>query len=183
MLQEIEDAADIGYAAKEIEWEEKSALHEQTIDSLNEKECVYRTVLTWDGKESRHRKPYDWHDLHYEAKRTRIRTYEHPLPSYKPVIKAALFELPCPEVYAAYRDAVWLILSTLCQQPVEILELNGVHLHRRLCDVIRRIDPSFCSSSVPWLFPDSANLSLLRVLISFAMLLEISTIPASECPA
>jgi hypothetical protein len=57
MRQEIEDAAGIAYATKEIEWMEKSRLHEQTIDRRNEKECIYDTVLTWDGTESRHRKP------------------------------------------------------------------------------------------------------------------------------
>jgi hypothetical protein len=122
MRQEIEDAAGIAYATKEDEWMEKSRLHEQTIDRRNEKECIYDTVLTWDGTESRHRKPCDWHDLHHEAKRIKIRIYEHPLPSYEPAIKAVLFEIQCPKVYAAYRDATWRILSTLCQQSTESLD-------------------------------------------------------------
>jgi hypothetical protein len=142
MREKIEDAADISYAAKEVEWEKKSQLHEQTIEKRNEKECIYDTVQTWDGTESRHRKPCEWHDLHHDAKRIRIRIHEHPLPSYEPATKAALFELQCPEVFAAYRDATWQVLSTLCHQLTE--ELDRISLVRGYSQVHEYANDTEC---------------------------------------
>lgn len=121
--EHIEKEADIAYDAKHAEWEEKSQHHAQTIDKRNEKECIWDAFVAWDGMpESRHRVPCGWHDLNHEAKGIRIQIYEHPLPSYEPAAKAALFELQCPEVFAAYRDATWSILSTLCRQPTDRLD-------------------------------------------------------------
>lgn len=123
MREDIEAKADIAYDAKHIEWEEKSQRHAQTIDKRNEKECIWDAFVAWDGMpESRHRLPCEWHNLNQEAKGIRIQIYEHPLPSYEPAAKAALFELQCPEVFAAYRDATWLILSTLCREPTDRLD-------------------------------------------------------------
>ncbi|KAF1941022.1 hypothetical protein EJ02DRAFT_423478 [Clathrospora elynae] len=122
--EEIEDDADCAYAAKEAEWEEKSKIHEEMISRRNEKECVYDTVTSWDGTtEQWHRKPCEWHNLHHEAKNMKIQIFEHPLPKFEPATKAALFELQCPKIFAAYRDATWLILSTLCcQKPADSLD-------------------------------------------------------------
>jgi len=120
---EIEEDADIAYEAKRVEWEEKSLRHAQTIDERNEKECIWDAFVAWNGMpESRHRLPCEWHDLNHKAKGIRIQIYEHPLPSYEPAAKATLFELQCPEVFAAYRDATWLILSTLCREPTDKLD-------------------------------------------------------------
>ncbi|KAF1837673.1 hypothetical protein BDW02DRAFT_107422 [Decorospora gaudefroyi] len=123
MREDIESAADRAYVAKEDEWEVQSKIHQDTIDRRNGKECIYDPATAWDGtRYSRHRQPCEWHDLNSEAKNMRIQIFEHPLPNFEPAAKAALFELQCPEAYAAYRDATWLILSVLCQQPGDKLE-------------------------------------------------------------
>ncbi|KNG50865.1 hypothetical protein TW65_01843 [Stemphylium lycopersici] len=124
MREEIEEAADTSRMNKQAEWEVKSAEYEQICLKLNEKECIYDTVMDRDLRVavSRHRQPCEWHDLHNKLKHMRIRIFEHPLPSYEPAAKAAIFELQCPEVFAAYRDATWLILSRLCHPPVEELD-------------------------------------------------------------
>jgi hypothetical protein len=123
LREKIENKADREYAAKEQEWENGSRNYEETISRRDEKECVYDTSTMWDGTtHHEHRLPCEWHILHRQAKNMRIRIFEHPLPNFEPAAKAALFELRCPEEFAAYRDVTWLILSTLCHQPVEYLE-------------------------------------------------------------
>ncbi|USP78848.1 hypothetical protein yc1106_06122 [Curvularia clavata] len=124
MRQEIEDKAEESRMKKEVEWQERSAEYEQKTLKWNEKECIYDPVFTRDprGAGSRHRVPCEWHNLQNELKSMKIRIFEHPLPGYEPAAKAAIFELQCPKVFAAYRDATWLILSSLCHQPVEQLD-------------------------------------------------------------
>ncbi|KAL1792497.1 hypothetical protein ACET3X_009004 [Alternaria dauci] len=141
--EKIERAAEIACDAKSIEWEEKSQHHAQTIDKRNEKECIYDTFIGRDGMtQSRHRRPCDWHELHNEAKAIRIRIHEHPLPSYEPAVKAALFELQCPKVFAAYRDATWLLLSTLCHQTTE--KLDRISLVREYSQLRQYVNETSC---------------------------------------
>ncbi|KAJ5065101.1 hypothetical protein J3E72DRAFT_210908, partial [Bipolaris maydis] len=124
MRNEIEDAAEQACIKKETEWEDKSTEYEKKTLKLNEKECIYDPVIDRDLRVagSRHRLPCEWHNLHRELKNMRIQIFEHPLPSYEPAAKATLFELQCPKEFAAYRDATWLILSSLCHKPVEHLD-------------------------------------------------------------
>lgn len=123
MRDRIEEHALLACSAKEVEWEKKSTQHREIIDKCNEKECKWDAVRIWDGTvRHNHRWPCEWHELQDEAKSIRIRIFEHPLPSFEPAVKATLFELRCPAAYAAYRDATWLILSTLCHPPVQKLE-------------------------------------------------------------
>ncbi|KAL6161149.1 hypothetical protein ACJBU6_00280 [Exserohilum turcicum] len=135
MRQEIEDEAQIALQDKQEEWEEMSAKYEQKTLQLSEKECIYDAVMDWDLRVagSRHRLPCEWHNLHHELKNMRIRIFEHPLPSYEPAAKAAIFELQCPEVFASYRDATWLILSSLCHQPMQ--QLKRVSLIREYSQI------------------------------------------------
>ncbi|KAH7383934.1 hypothetical protein BKA66DRAFT_417580 [Pyrenochaeta sp. MPI-SDFR-AT-0127] len=123
MRQEIEEGAALACLAKEEEWEQKSCQHREIIEKRNEKDCKWDAVPMWDGTaEHRHRWPCEWHELQNKAKSIRITIFEHPLPNFEPAVKAALFELRCPAAFAAYRDATWLILSTLCHPPAEKLE-------------------------------------------------------------
>ncbi|KAF7676522.1 hypothetical protein GT037_006027 [Alternaria burnsii] len=141
--EEIEQAAEVARDAKSVEWEKKSKHHAQTINKRNEKECIYDTSVGWDGTtQSRHRRPCDWHDLHNEAKAFRIQIHEHPLPSYEPAVKAALFELQCPEVFAAYRDATWLLLSKLCNQTIE--KLDRISLIREYSQLRQYVNNTSC---------------------------------------
>ncbi|KAG9185573.1 hypothetical protein G6011_06904 [Alternaria panax] len=143
MREEIEQAANVACDAKSTEWEEKSQRYAQTIDKRNEKECIYDASVGWDGMtQSRHRRPCGWHDLHSEAQAIRIRIHEHPLPSYEPAVKAALFELQCPEVFAAYRDATWRLLSTLCHQTTE--KLDRMSLVREYSQLRQYVNETSC---------------------------------------
>ncbi|KAI8930920.1 hypothetical protein NX059_011935 [Plenodomus lindquistii] len=120
MREEIEEIAAEHFDAKVDEWTLESECHSKLIEQRNETECVYDARPMWDGTtEYKHRTPCAWHQLNTEAKNMRIRLFEHPLPEFEPAAKAALFELLCPEDFAAYRDATWKILSELCYQPAE----------------------------------------------------------------
>lgn len=114
---EIEEHAGMQRTAKEAEWEEKSEIHADIIKSRDQTACFYDEVphrFTPGITESRHRWPCEWHELHNSAKAIDIRIYEHPLPSFEPAAKAAMFELKCPPAFAAYRDATWSILAMVC---------------------------------------------------------------------
>lgn len=114
---DIESQAEVRRRNKEAEWEEKTALHAETIRKRDETTCFYDDVphkYIPGDTESKHRWPCKWHDLRDEARNIKIQIYEHPLPSYEPAAKAAMFELRCPESFAAYRDATWSILKIIC---------------------------------------------------------------------
>ena len=113
----IEDHADSQRASKEVEWEEKSALYAETIGKRDETSCVYDNVphkYIPGVTESKHRRPCEWHDLRDAARNIKIRIFEHPLPSYEPAAKAAMFEMRCPESFAAYRNATWSVIALIC---------------------------------------------------------------------
>ncbi|KAL6705011.1 hypothetical protein ACN47E_007414 [Coniothyrium glycines] len=113
--EEIEETAAAAYIAKEVEWEEKSAQYTEAIQKRDQVECKWDLVTFKDGtSEHKHRWPCEWHALHNKAKSMKIKIFEHPLPSFEPAAKAALFELRCPEAFAAYRDATWRLISALC---------------------------------------------------------------------
>ncbi|KAA8623344.1 DUF3638 multi-domain protein [Pyrenophora tritici-repentis] len=129
MREVIEDIAEDHKCRKEREWEEKSMHYQEVDKKFKEKECIYDSFVFPNGMtESRHRVPCEWHHLRDQLRSIRIQIFEHPLPSYESAAKAALFETLCPEVFAAYRDATWLILSKLCHQPAD--ELDRISLIR-----------------------------------------------------
>ncbi|KAH4934580.1 hypothetical protein HBI79_087720 [Parastagonospora nodorum] len=109
---EIEEDAEIELAAKEEEWQDKSAVHESKIREMAGLSCVYVTEVDEHGNERQvHKKGCRKHRLKWEAKQMMIEILEHPLPKSEPALKAVVFELMCPETFAAYRDATWSILS------------------------------------------------------------------------
>ncbi|CAO2650176.1 Nn.00g014680.m01.CDS01 [Neocucurbitaria sp. VM-36] len=129
MRQDIEERAAVAHDDKKAEWESVTQRYENLIEQRNEIECIRDPVLLWDGRtDFKHRWPCKWHALQDKANGLRIKIYEHPLPNWEPAAKATLFELRCPEDFAAYRDVTRLILSTLCLPPVE--RVNQVSLIR-----------------------------------------------------
>lgn len=117
LRREIEVDADTQRTLKEVEWEGKSELHGDTVRRRDETACFYDEVPDrWipGVTETKHRQPCEWHDLRNTARNIKIRIFEHPLPSYEPAAKAAMFEIRCPESFAAYRNATWSILSIIC---------------------------------------------------------------------
>jgi hypothetical protein len=110
---EIEEDAEEDLAAKAEEWQKKSDSHESKIREMAGLSCLYITELDERGIEQQvHKKPCRKHKLKWEAKQMMIEILEHPLPKSEPALKAVLFELMCPEAFAAYRDATWNILSS-----------------------------------------------------------------------
>lgn len=117
LRRKIEDHADLQRTQKEAEWEQKSELYAETARKRDETTCYYDEVPhRWipGVTETKHRHPCEWHDLRNAARNIRIRIFENHLPSYEPAAKAAMFEIRCPESFAAYRNATWSILSVIC---------------------------------------------------------------------
>ena len=143
---EIENNADTERTDKEAEWEEKSKLHAEVVRKRDETTCFYDDVphkYIPGVSESRHRRPCEWHDLRDAAKNISIRIFEHPLPSYEPAAKAAMFELRCPESFAAYRNATWSILSIICS-PLPATKPERVSLVREYSQLQPYVDDSNC---------------------------------------
>jgi hypothetical protein len=144
---EIEEDANVQRAAKEVEWEEKSELHAETVRRRHETTCFYDEVphrYAIGITESRHRWPCEWHNLRDAARNIKIQIFEHPLPSYEPAAKAAMFELRCPESFAAYRDATWSILSNICS-PLPASRPERVSLVRNYSQLRAHANGSACS--------------------------------------
>ncbi|KAF2623830.1 hypothetical protein BU25DRAFT_399960 [Macroventuria anomochaeta] len=143
---EIESNADKQCADKKAEWEEKSELYAEIIRKRDETTCFYDDVphrYMPSVNESRHRRPCEWHDLRDAAKSIEIRTFEHPLPSYEPAAKAAIFELRCPESFATYRNATWSILSIICC-PSPAMKPNRAFLLREYSQLRSYANDSNC---------------------------------------
>jgi hypothetical protein len=121
--QEIEKDADELVATKKSEWERKSEQHDFKMREVAELSCLYTTETDEHGYSRQvHKKGCLKHKLKWEATQILIEIFEYPLPKNEPSLKAVIFELMCPEAFAAYRDATWLILSTFAYRDVEIIE-------------------------------------------------------------
>ncbi|EDU49764.1 conserved hypothetical protein [Pyrenophora tritici-repentis Pt-1C-BFP] len=134
----IEKDAEDRLTAKKEEWEKASARHESMRRTLALPTTVcpgFRTEIDARTGKRPHKAPCAFHKLNWEMKQMKINTHEHPLPESEPELKALVFELLCPSTFAAYRDATWLIISTLAHPPVTALG-DGVPLlraHKGLC--------------------------------------------------
>jgi hypothetical protein len=49
--------------------------------------------------------------------------HEHPLPADPIHVKTVVFELSCPNAFAAYRDCSWQIISSLAKYRLSSLDL------------------------------------------------------------
>ncbi|KAK4227346.1 hypothetical protein QBC38DRAFT_417082 [Podospora fimiseda] len=94
------------------EWEKKRIEFEQLTQQVEGSACIF-TVDRYDNKPV--------HDEHYCSRcramkridTIKIQIYEEPLPSEEFMIKAAVFELACPDTFAKYRDTTWMVMSSL----------------------------------------------------------------------
>ncbi|KAI9765237.1 MAG: hypothetical protein M1840_007729 [Geoglossum simile] len=115
LQQHIEAEAEVGRKRKEQEWQKKSTEYEGLMKKVAESTCLYM-VDDWQilqvHDDHRCTKCY----LERQAKRMKIQTHEHPLPSNPIFAKAVVFELDCPRAFTAYRDATWRIIGTLAHQ-------------------------------------------------------------------
>jgi hypothetical protein len=144
LRRKIEDDADTQRLQKEADWEYKSQLHAETVRKRDETACFYDEVPhRWipGATEIKHRKPCDWHNLENTARNIEIRIFEHPLPSYEPAAKAAMFEIRCPESFAAYRNATWAIISIICS-PEPAFKPERASLLREYAPLAPRVEGS-----------------------------------------
>ncbi|KAF2802677.1 uncharacterized protein BDZ99DRAFT_454339 [Mytilinidion resinicola] len=113
LRQKIESKAAKAREAKESEWRELSKKHEELMQRVAESSCPYITIVASDGTLVReHSRGCLKHKYKWQAKQIKITTFESPLPNVEPSAKAAIFELACPDAFAAYRDATWTLLAT-----------------------------------------------------------------------
>lgn len=110
----IEEAAEARRLEKHREWKNKMQHYDDLARRIDQSTCIYRiddNSLTGER----------WHDeracprckMLAEQQRMRIQIYEHPLPTNKTLAKVVIFELACPRAFSAYREATWLMYSSL----------------------------------------------------------------------
>jgi hypothetical protein len=123
LRRKIETDAEKSREAKEEEWRELSEKHEALMQRVAESTCPYVTTITPEGRVERvHQRGCLKHRFKWEANQIKIKVFENPLPEAEPDIKAVIFELACPKTFANYRDATWLLLSTLAYPKSKHLE-------------------------------------------------------------
>jgi hypothetical protein len=120
LRENVEADAAILLANKKQEWIKASTEYDtkQRTFALKTTVCTGFTAPNKNGK-TRHNSWCLFHHLKWELPNMRINSYEHPLPKPEPEAKAVIFELACPPAFAAYRDATWLILSSLARPQVD----------------------------------------------------------------
>lgn len=106
LLSAIEVAAEEEREDKMRELDEKTDKYHELSRRIEESTCVYIENSTGQPIHHRHcNKCY----LTRERQRLRIRVFEDPLPEGEVMKKVVVFELACPEAFAAYRDVTWAI--------------------------------------------------------------------------
>jgi hypothetical protein len=123
-LRSVIDAeADKARVKKEKEWEQKRDRHQKYMTQVAELDCETVEELNENGITVRtHKKGCKKHRAKWKARTIKIGILEHPLPSFEPAAKAAVFEVACPRSFAAYRDATWILLETFAYANEEPLE-------------------------------------------------------------
>lgn len=149
----IERDAEVDGNAKEHELGERTAEYEDLIRRGNMMACMHTTnehgIRIHDDKQCM--KCY----LKRKARRVMINVHEWPLPTNTTKARAVVFELMCPDSFAAYRDATWKISTSLArlsqkrdEKPYMLLESYGPL--RRYCTKFRR-NVSLASSTKSFL--------------------------------
>jgi hypothetical protein len=146
LREEIQADAEESRALKEEEWEQKLKQYKQLLQKIEEAPpCPgYEEVIKDGVPKSVHKSVCHKHRYGFEARNLKIKIFEDPIPKYEPAAKAAVFELRCPQPFAAYRDATWLLLSRFAHVQVDALEdvptLRGYHgLSHHANSVVSRV--------------------------------------------
>jgi hypothetical protein len=136
--EDIQNHAAQLLAAKEEEWQSKSEDHESKIQQMAGLSCPYETVLDENGYAKQvHKKGCYKHRLKWEARQMSIGIHEHPLPNDEAALKAVVFELLCPEAFAAYRDATWCVISFFaCPGGSPVKEVSLLREYSGLSDFV-----------------------------------------------
>ena len=109
--QEIENTAATTRNQKEAEWRKLSAEYDSLMHKISEMSHIY--ITQHDSFAQIHAHDCPKCKMERTSSRMRIQIYEHPLPTNQVLAKATVFELQVAASFAAYRDALWKIISTL----------------------------------------------------------------------
>ncbi|KAI1371939.1 hypothetical protein F4677DRAFT_449941 [Hypoxylon crocopeplum] len=118
LFEEIQSASAQLREEKEEEWKELSAEYGRLTKEFDSATCTTVQSSDWS---------HPTHDARFcpkcrlDQKRSRmvIKAFESPLPESIVMAKAVVFELRCPEAFAAYRDATWAILYRVARETQE----------------------------------------------------------------
>lgn len=106
LMSAIEIAAEEERDEKTRELNEKTEKYHKLSRDIEESTCVY--IQDAYGQPIHHRHCNKCY-LTRERQRLQIRVFEDPLPTAEVMKKVVVFELACPEAFAAYRDVTWAI--------------------------------------------------------------------------
>ncbi|TVY40663.1 hypothetical protein LSUB1_G002307 [Lachnellula subtilissima] len=112
IFRQIEDQAEEERQEKQQEWQSKSTDYERLVRAAAESTHVKEENYYGEPEETCVRNCQKCL-LDQTALRLSISVHEHPLPSDEVEAKVTVFELNCPEAFAAYREATWRIISSL----------------------------------------------------------------------
>ena len=113
LYRDVEAAAASARIDKEQQWRELSVEFDDLTHQISGMSHIYTTEnSSFSQVHSRNCPKCQMEKL---AGSMRIQIHEHPLPVSQVHAKAVIFELCCPVAFAAYRDATWIIISTLGQ--------------------------------------------------------------------
>jgi len=111
--RDILENAEVERCAKERQWQILSEQYAAIAKEILKSTCLYivdddnHLVKVHDDKHCT--KCF----LQREAYRMRLDVHEHPLPADGSLAKAVVFELDCPQAFAAWRDCTWGIITEL----------------------------------------------------------------------
>ncbi|KAK8075994.1 hypothetical protein PG994_003266 [Apiospora phragmitis] len=116
-LQDL--AAAIEIAAEEGRQEKKHELHVKTEKYHTLSREIEENGDTYSNQTIHNNRHCNKCFLTRERQRMRIRIFEDPLPAGEVMKKVVIFELACPEAFAAYRDTTWAIAIKFGVQSLE----------------------------------------------------------------
>ncbi|KAK7937284.1 uncharacterized protein PG986_014152 [Apiospora aurea] len=117
LMAAIEIAAEEARQEKKKELDEKTEKYHKLSREIDDTACVY--IRDNYSNEAIHHRHCSKCFLTRERQRLRIRVFEEPLPAGEVMKKAVIFELACPEAFAAYRDVTWAIAVQFSVQSME----------------------------------------------------------------
>ena len=147
----IKDRAVVDREIKKEEWIRMTNEYHSLSRAVDTGTCLFISDESYPNEAP-------WHDEKHcdkcQAKsqmlRMKIQCHEAPLPDDDDLAKVACFELSCPKAFAAYRDAVWLIFTTLGLSFYDTPQEPRCYVrdYSELCDFANETAMSFSLASI-----------------------------------
>lgn len=114
-LKTIKEQATMKARAKRTEWASMNQAYTNLMSEINASTCTMKEIWSrYEGTVTVHN---DGNcrtcSLRQQAQQMRIEVFEFPLPENMVSARTAVFELDCPNGFAAWRDTTWMILRNL----------------------------------------------------------------------